>query len=305
MGKPKETKDIVEKEFLSFPDIAADVINALLYQGRKEAEAKSLLAGPTESIYQGRRKLRNQYEDVCKFEIANGKIRLMYLIANQTRTDGKMLLRKAGYTGGVYRNQYEDRTQKPFPAIAFVLYWGVPRWRGSRSSRSLFRHQELSAEAWSYIDEMKLHVFEMRHLPEETRKLFHSDMRIVVDFLAEGDSYRSGRKITHKAALIRMIRVLSGDSDTEDVEKWIAEQKIREEDEITVCELFDQYERRGLAKGKAEGKAEGRLEGEELFASLTQSLISSGRFEDLKRALSDQSYRKQLYTEAGLSYSAL
>ena len=113
MGKPKETKDIVEKEFLSFPDIAADVINALLYQGR--------------------RKLRNQYEDVCKFEIANGKIRLMYLIANQTRTDGKMLLRKAGYTGGVYRNQYEDRTQKPFPAIAFVLYWGVPRWRGSRS----------------------------------------------------------------------------------------------------------------------------------------------------------------------------
>lgn len=39
MGKPKETKDIVEKEFLSFPDIAADVINALLYQGRKETEA--------------------------------------------------------------------------------------------------------------------------------------------------------------------------------------------------------------------------------------------------------------------------
>ena len=53
MGKPKETKDIMEKEFLSFPDIAADVINALLYQGRKETEAKSLLAGPTESIYQG------------------------------------------------------------------------------------------------------------------------------------------------------------------------------------------------------------------------------------------------------------
>ena len=218
MGKPKETKDIVEKEFLSFPDIAADVINALLYQGRKETEAKSLLAGPTESIYQGSKKLRNQYEDVCKFEVTNGKIRLMYLIANQTKTDGKMLLRKAGYTGGVYRSQYGDRTQKPFPVIAFVLYWGIPRWRGNRNSRRLFRHQELSEKAWSYIDEMKLHVFEMRYLPEETRKLFQSDMRIVVDFLAEGDSYRSSRKITHKAALIRMIRALSGDTDTEDVE---------------------------------------------------------------------------------------
>ncbi len=126
-------------------------------------------------------------------------------------------------------------------------------------------------------------------------------MRIVVDFLAEGDSYRSSRKITHKAALIRMIRVLSGDTDTEDVEKWITEQEIREEDEITVCELFDQYERRGLAKGKAEG----RLEGEELFASLAQSLMSSGRFEDLSKALSDQSYRNELYIEAGLSYAAV
>ncbi len=309
MGKPKETKDIVEKEFLSFPDIAADVINALLYQGRKEAEAKSLLAGPTESIYQGRKKLRNQYEDVCKFEVTNGKIRLMYLIANQTKTDGKMLLRKAGYTGGVYRSQYGNRTQKPFPVIAFVLYWGIPRWRGNRNSRRLFRHQELSEKAWSYIDEMKLHVFEMRYLPEETRKLFQSDMRIVVDFLAEGDSYRSSRKITHKAALIRMIRVLSGDTDTEDVEQWMNQQGIREEDEIKMCELFDQYERRGLARGREEGRtegiAEGEAKGEALFASLAQSLIDSGRIGDLKKALSDQGYRRQLYIEAGLSYAAV
>ena len=65
-------------------------------------------------------------------------------------------------------------------------------------------------EAWEYIDEIKLHVYEMRHLPEETRELFQSDMRIVVDYLAEGNEYRSDRKIVHKAALIRMIRVLSG-----------------------------------------------------------------------------------------------
>ena len=104
-------------------------------------------------------------------------------------------------------------------------------------------------------------MFEMRHLREETRKLFHSDMRIVVDFLAEGSGYRSDRKIVHKAALIRMIRVLSGDNDPEDVEQWMHEQGIREEDEIRVCELFDQYERRGLARGKAEGRIAGRAEG--------------------------------------------
>lgn len=29
-----ETKDIVEKDFVAFPDITADVINVLLYQGK-------------------------------------------------------------------------------------------------------------------------------------------------------------------------------------------------------------------------------------------------------------------------------
>ena len=39
MGKSEETKDLVEKEFLAFPDIAADVINVLLYQGKEETKA--------------------------------------------------------------------------------------------------------------------------------------------------------------------------------------------------------------------------------------------------------------------------
>ena len=156
---------------------------------------------------------------------------------------------------------------------------------------------------------MHLHVFEMRYLPEETRSLFRSDMRIVTDFLAEGKDYRSNRKVRHKAALIRMIRVLSGDTDTEDVEQWMNQQGIREEDEIKMCELFDQYERRGLARGREEGRtegiAEGEAKGEALFASLAQSLIDSGRIGDLKKALSDQGYRRQLYIEAGLSYAAV
>ena len=49
-------------------------------------------------VYQGKKKLRNQYEDICKYKFADGAIHLMYLIANQSRADGKMLLRKAGYT---------------------------------------------------------------------------------------------------------------------------------------------------------------------------------------------------------------
>lgn len=212
----------------------------------------------------------------------------MYLIANQTRMDGKMLLRKAGYTGGVYREQYEKKAHGIFPVIEFVLYWGAPRWRSSRNIRHLFRRQSLTDEVWKYIDELQLHVFEMRHLAEETRVLFRSDMRIVVDYLAEGNQYRSQRKIVHKAALIRMIKVLSGETDTENIEEWLEKQGIREEDEVTVCELFDQYVRQGRKEG------EGRL------AKLIQVLLDGERNEDIKRAVSDRNYREQLYAEAGM-----
>ncbi len=97
MGVSKEKKDIVEKEFLSYPDIAADTIGALLYCGKAAIDAGKLWPGPTETIYQGKDSFRSQFEDVCKYEMGEGQqVRLMYLIANQTRTDGKMLFRKAG-----------------------------------------------------------------------------------------------------------------------------------------------------------------------------------------------------------------
>ena len=292
MRRTEEKKDTVEKEFVAFPDIAADVINVLLSGGKEVVQAENLWAGPTETLYQGREKLRSQYEDLCKYELSNGKINIMYLIANQSKTDGKMLFRKAGYLGGVYREQYEKKTQNSFPVIEFILYWGNPRWKGSREFRKLFKKRRLPEEAWKYIDDLKLHIFEMRYLPEEIRKLFQSDMRIVVDFLAEGEGYRSDQKINHKAALIRMIKVLSGEIDTDGIEKWMEEQGIREEDELTVCELFDQYVRQGIAEGEKKG--------ENRFAKLVQVLMDSGRNDDLKRAVADQSYRQQLYVEASL-----
>ena len=306
MNRAEEKKDTAQKDFMAFPDIAADAINVLLYRGRTLTDADNLQPGPTETIYQGRERLRDQYEDLCKYEIADGRIRVMYLIANQIKVDGKMLLRKAGYTGGAYREQYEGEVKDIFPVAEFILYWGRPRWRSSRDLRQMFKKRSsdhnIPEVAWEYIDDIKLHVYEMRHLPEETRKLFQSDMRIVVDYLAEGDEYRSDRKIVHKAALIRMIRVLSGEKDTDDVEKWLEEQGIGEEDEITVCELFDQYVRQGREEGRQEGEAKGEAKGEarRLVADIENAMkffqvtlekaceglgTTVGRYEEAKRML--------------------
>ena len=73
------------------------------------------------------------------------------------------------------------------------------------------------------------------------------------DYLAEGNSYRSDRKIIHKEATIKMLRVLSGDKNVDDTEEILKGLDIAEEDEISMCELFDQYTRRGKKEGREEG----------------------------------------------------
>ncbi len=99
---------------------------------------------------------------------------------------------------------------------------------------------------------MQLHVWEMRYLPKEIRERFHSDMRIVLDYLAEGNAYRSDPKIIHKEATIKMLRVLSGDKNVDDTEEILKALDIAEKDEISMCELFDQYTRRGISEKEAE-----------------------------------------------------
>ncbi|MDE7252903.1 MAG: Rpn family recombination-promoting nuclease/putative transposase [Acetatifactor sp.] len=259
MESTKESKDLVEKHFIAFPDIAADVINALLYEGDAVVRAESLLPASTETLYTtgGEGKLRNQYEDLAKYEIRNGKVSAIYLFANQSVVDYRMVLRGAGYVGGVYREQYEGKHPDPAPVVEMVLYWGQKHWNSARSLRHMFRCKNLSPRIWRHVDDIRLHMWEMRYLPSETRELFTSDMRIVLDYLAEGEGYRSDRLVIHKEALVKMLRVLSGDSNVTDMAEILQEMNIREEDEITMCELFDQYIRQGRKEGRAEGREEG------------------------------------------------
>lgn len=167
--------------------------------------------------------------------------------------DSKMILRKAGYVGAVYREQYDGKAADTFPVVNLVLYWGKGHWKKVRSLRKFFQREELPVQSWRMVDDSRLHIFEMRNLQPEIRRLFQSDMRLVVDYLAEGNEFRSNRRVVHKEALIRLLRALGGDRNVEDTAEILAEMNINEEDEITMCELFDQYTRRGLQKGIQKG----------------------------------------------------
>ena len=259
-----EQNDVVTKNFESYGDVAADIINALIHNGMQEIRSEELLSAATESLYtDGKNRLYNQLEDVAKYHMIEGAPGTMYLFANQTKADKGMLLRKAGYVGGEYRRQYEKQNKGLYPVVELVLYWGKSRWKGADNLRQLMDKgsERVAQTTWKYVDNMQLHVWEMRHLPKEVRERFQSDMRIVLDYLAEGNDYRSDRKVVHKEATIKMLRVLSGDRNVDDTGEILKELDITEEDEISMCELFDQYTRKGVAQGVAQGITQGFAQG--------------------------------------------
>lgn len=94
-----------------------------------------------------------------------------------------MVLRKAGYEGTIYRGQYQGT--ELYPVIGMILYWGKGHWNYPRRLKAT-EEDSLSTQ---YVDDVQLHVFEMAHLPMEARELFKSDMRIAVDYPAEGKNY--------------------------------------------------------------------------------------------------------------------
>lgn len=280
-------KDLTEKNLESFPDVFADVINVLLYKGKLILSASDLQPAPTETLYSGvSGNLRNQFQDVSKYEMSDSLIKIQYTIENETKVRHKMILRKVGYEGALYRNQMEQK--RNFPVASLVLYWGKGKWMQPQSIHKFFAKNDVPKEVYKYIDDSQLHVFEMAHLPVEIRKLFKSDMRIVVDYLAEGKEYvPTDQKIQHLEALLLLLRAITNDNRYEEILPMMLKQE-NEKGEVTMCELLDKYENKG------------KTEGENRMAQLIQKLLGAHREEDLLKASENVEYRNQLFQEFGI-----
>lgn len=266
-------KDLSQKDLEFYPDVFADTMNALMYDGKPVVHPENLQPAPTETLYAGAEKdLRNQFHDVSKYEMQGERIKLQYTLENETVCDRKMVLRKAGYEGAVYREQYDKKMKETYPIIGAVLYWGCKKWNAPNNIHNFFRKRNLPKEVLHYVNNVTLQTYEMRFLPQEVRQRFQSDMRIVVDYLAEGKDYvPTNQKLKHPEALLRMLKNLTGDARYLTILKEI--QKDEQKGEVTMCELLDKYWNDGVATGIQKGIQKGIQQG--TFSTLV-SLVKQG-----------------------------
>lgn len=91
-------KDLSQKNLEQYPDVFADIVNALLYKGKQIILPESLQSAPTETFYPGiETDLHNQFHDVSQYVMENGRIKMQYTLENESKTDSKMILRQISH----------------------------------------------------------------------------------------------------------------------------------------------------------------------------------------------------------------
>lgn len=234
-------KDVVEKTLEAYNDVFADIVNVLLFQGREVIKENELEDESARSHYKAEGKLHEQERDVAKFW-KNGSIRIaLYGLENQTDIDADMPLRVIGYDGAAYRAQLLGGEKQRYPVVTLILYFGERRWR---SPLSLWDCMDIPEELRPFINDYRIHVFEIGRLTEQQVACFQSDFRIVADYFVQkykNKNYQPGRQvIRHVHEVMELLGVLAKDYRFEEiVESLEGGQK------VTMCDVVDKFVEQG------------------------------------------------------------
>ena len=294
-------KDITQKMLERYNDVFADIVNVLLFNGRKIVDEDALIDTPVDSVLKLDGEIHSQYRDVAKYW-KNSQINIaLFGLENQTVPDKLMPMRVIGYDGAEYKKQVleENRYKKKYPVITLVLYMGYDRnWKYSNSLLDLL---EVDDNLRPYVNDYKINIFEIAFLDREKIDLFKSDFRMLADYLYQmrtTNSYKGDESdIKHVDEILMLMSAMSGFKNVEDIIKVAHERKVS-----NMKGFFELAEEKGLEKGfelgRTEGREEGlelgRTEGADMVSELNTILAREGNLEKIIKANTDKIYRNEL-----------
>ena len=306
-------KDITQKMLERYNDVFADIVNVLLFNGRKIVDEDALIDTPVDSALKLDGEIHSQYRDVAKYW-KNSQINIaLFGLENQTVPDKLMPMRVIGYDGAEYKKQVleENRNKKKYPVITLVLYMGYDRnWKHSNSLLDLL---EVDENLKPYVSDYKINVFEIAFLNREKINLFKSDFRMLADYLYQmrtTNSYKGDESdVKHVDEILMLMSAMSGFKNVEDIIKVAHERKVSnmkgffelaEEKgiekgiELGRTEGIELGRTEGIEKGLELGRTEGREEGADMVSELNTILAREGNLEKIIKANTDKVYRNEL-----------
>ena len=278
-------KDITQKMLERYNDVFADIVNVLLFNGKRIVDEDALIDTPVDSALKIDGEIHSQYRDVAKYW-KNSQINIaLFGLENQTVPDKLMPMRVIGYDGAEYKKQVleENRYKKKYPVITLVLYMGYEKnWKYSNSLLDLL---EVDENLKPYVSDYKINVFEIAFLDREKIDLFKSDFRMLADYLYQmrtTDSYKGDESdIKHVDEILMLMSAMSGFKNVENIIKVAHERKVN-----NMKGFFELAEEKGIELGREEGA--------DMVSELNIILAREGNLEKIIKANTDKVYRHEL-----------
>ncbi len=250
-------KDMTEKALEAFNDVFADIVNNLLFHGRKRLLEEELEQGRERSVYQGEKALREQERDTSKYW-RKSSIRIAYIgLENETEAENDMPLRVIGYDGAAYRDQiaYEldeggrrKKARDRYPVVTLVLYFGYKkRWDKATTLYEAIG-KNVDDDLMPFVNDYHINLFEIAWITDEQVLGFQSDFGIVADYFVQmrktGTYNGSDKDVRHMREVLQLLSVLTDDS------RFLKTFDLSERDEPkNMCEVLDRIENKGREQG--------------------------------------------------------
>ena len=262
-----KSKDILLKDYFT-PDIFADTINAILYDGKSVVTPEKMRTIDIETQHveekDGDIKADVRFRDLAKVVEVDDAIYCLFAIEHQSVEDYTMPLRIMEYDVREYLRQVKSNKGIQVqikPIITIVMYWKADKWNQPLSVKDMF---DKNTVRWlednglgGYIQDYRMHLFEPGAVKEEDLEKFKTELKDVIAYVKYSKSTEALKEYNekYKPDLTRSTVTLINELTNS---KYVF---IEGKERLDMCKAFEGLIEEGRAKGRTEGRAEGRAEG--------------------------------------------
>ena len=186
-------KDILLKDYFT-PDIFADAINAILYDGKSVVTPERMRTIDIETQHVEERdgdiRADARFRDLAKIVEVDDAIYCLFAIEHQSVEDYTMPLRIMEYDVREYLRQVKSNKGVQVrikPIITIVMYWKADKWNQPVSVKDMF---DKDTGRWlednvlgGYIQDYMMHLFEPCAAKEEKLEKFKTELKDVIAYM--------------------------------------------------------------------------------------------------------------------------
>ena len=251
-------KDILLKDYFT-PDIFADAINAILYDGKSVVTPEKMRTIDIETQHveekDGDIRADARFRDLAKIVEVDDAIYCLFAIEHQSVEDYTMPLRIMEYDVREYLRQVKSNKGVQVrikPIITIVMYWKADKWNQPVSVKDMFDKNMVRWLEYNglggYIQDYRMHLFEPGTVKEEDLEKFKTELKDVIAYVKYSKSTEALKDYNEKykpdltKSTVTLINELTNS-------KYVF---IEGKERLDMCEAFEGLIEEGRAKGKAE-----------------------------------------------------